>query len=96
MFRPTPQAVLFQLGRYQLVADTLEVKEVDLPDTEDRYIGCQNSKAVEANRRERKEIVESLVGKLSSGSTKRLLRSAARRYVRVQGREAVARLAQDR
>ena len=81
----TAQAVLSQPGRYQVVADNLEVKEVDLADVEDRYIVCRNPEAVEADRREREAIVEMLAGKLALGSVKGLLRGPARRYVRVQG-----------
>jgi hypothetical protein len=81
----TTHSVLSQPGRYQVVADNLEVKEIDLADVEDRYIVCRNPEAVEADRREREAIVEMLAGRLASGSVKGLLRGAARRYIRVQG-----------
>lgn len=84
----TVQAVLSQPGRYQVVADNLEVKEADLADGGDRYIICRNPEAVEADRREREAIVEMLAAKLASGSVKGLLRGAARRYVRMQGGRA--------
>ena len=78
------QEVLSHRGRYHTVADNLEVKEVDLPDVEDRYIVCRNPEAVEADRREREAIVEMLSKRLETGSVKALLRGAARRYVRTQ------------
>jgi len=81
----TAQSVLSQPGRYRVVADNLEVKEVALPDVEDRYIVCRNPEAVETDRREREAIVAALETKLATGSVKGLLRRAARRYVRVQG-----------
>jgi transposase len=84
----TAQAVLSQPGRYQVVADNLEVKEVDLAEVEDRYIVCRNPAAVEADRQEREAIVEMLAVKLATGSVKGLLRGAARRYVRMQGGRA--------
>ena len=78
------QEVLSHRGRYHTVAENLEVKEVDLPKLEDRYIVCRNSEAVETDRREREAIVEMLSKRLETGSVKGLLRGAARRYVRTQ------------
>jgi len=77
------QAVLSQPGRYHVVADNLEVKELTLLDA-DRYIVCRNPGAVETDRRERGAIVAVLETKLASGSVNGLLRGAARRYVRTQ------------
>jgi len=82
------QAVLAQPGRYQTVADHLEVKEVTAAGFADRYIVCRNPAAVETDRREREAIVAALEEKLAAGTVRGLLRGAARRYVRVAGEEA--------
>jgi len=44
---------LAQPGRYQLVAENLQVKEVQLEDVGDRYIVCLNPRGAEEDRRNR-------------------------------------------
>jgi len=77
--------VLRQAGRYQVVADNLQVKEVKLEDVDDRYIVCLNPLGAEEDQRNRDGILAHLEEKLAHGSARGLLRGAARRYVRMQG-----------
>ncbi len=77
--------VLRQAGRYEEVAENLQVKEVNLKEEEDRYIVCLNPLGAEEDRRNREGILAHLEEKLSGGSASGLLRGAARRYVRIQG-----------
>lgn len=79
------EEVLARAGRYEVVAENLRVKEVHLPEAEDRYIVCLNPQGAEEDRRNREGILAHLEEKLSGGSAGNLLRGAARRYVRMQG-----------
>ena len=83
------QAVLSHPGRYREVAENLRVKEVLVPDEEDRYILCYNPYRAEEDRKVREAIVAHLAEKISSGEeVTRLLKGAARRYVRERGGKA--------
>ena len=82
------QAVLSHPGRYRKVAENLRVKEVPVPDEDDRYILCYNPLGAEEDRKAREAIVAHLEEKISSGEVRRLLKGAARRYVRETGGKA--------
>jgi hypothetical protein len=88
--------VITRPGRYQQVADNLEVKEVTVGDGERRrrYVVCYNSKEAERQRRHRQQVLDELTAEIDSlveqkGSThaKRVceLRASGRygRYLRL-------------
>lgn len=88
--------VITRPGRYQQVADNLEVKEVTVGDGERRrrYVICYNSEEAERQRRHRRQLLEELLAEIDSlaeqkGSThaKRVceLRASGRygRYLRL-------------
>ena len=52
------------MGRYQVVGDSVKVKEVDLADAEDRYIIFQNPEKAEAGRRSGKRLLRHSLGSL--------------------------------
>ncbi len=79
------EGVLARAGRYEEVAENLQVKEVKLDGVEDRYIVCLNPLGAEEDRRNRDGILAHLEAKLAQGNVRGLLRGAARRYVRVEG-----------
>jgi hypothetical protein len=60
--------VLTRPGRYQRVADNLEVKEVTVGDGERRrrYVVCYNSEEAERQRRHRGEVLEELTAEIES------------------------------
>jgi hypothetical protein len=72
-------------GRYRKVQENLWVKEVTVPQDKDRYLLCFNPQAAEEDRRAREAIVNQLEKAIGAGSVRRLLRGAAKRYVRTPG-----------
>jgi hypothetical protein len=60
--------VVTRPGRYQKVADNLEVKEVTVGDGERRrrYVVCYNSEEAERQRRHRQEVLEELTAEIES------------------------------
>ncbi len=60
--------VVTRPGRYQRVADNLEVKEVTVGDGERRrrYVVCYNSEEAERQRRHRREVLEELTAEIES------------------------------
>lgn len=92
------EEVLAQAGRYQVVAENLQVKEVKLEGVEDRYIVCLNPLGAEEDRRNREGILAHLEERLARGTAKGLLRGAAHRYVRMEGERVTldrAKIAED-
>ena len=77
--------ILSRAGRYREVEDNLWVKEVKVAEEDDRYILCYNRFRAEEDRKAREAIVAGLAEKISAGEVKRLLKGAARRYVRAVG-----------
>lgn len=69
-----------------MVAKNLKVKEVHLPEALDRHIVCLSPLGADEDRRNRDGILQHLEEQLSGGSVGSLLRGAAWRYVRMQGR----------
>jgi hypothetical protein len=84
------RAALAQSGRYKVVAENLQVKEVQVPGglPGERLIVCYNPVEAERDRRERDGMVAKLREMAGSGQgvPKRLLRSvAARRFLTIRG-----------
>ena len=79
------QEALSRAGRYHAIEETLLVKEVAVEEGEDRRIVCHNPQAAKEDAREREAIVKHLEEVVSSGTTRSLLRGAARRYVKTEG-----------
>jgi len=75
------QQVLSHPGRYQTVADNLEVKEVDLPNAEDRYIVCHNPEQAKKDAADRQAILEALAKKLKQGTKALVGNRGFRRYL---------------
>lgn len=74
--------VLGRAGRYRLVNERLQVKEVWVADR--RYVICYNPQEAEKDRRDREAIVATLRHKLASGGVKALINNRGyRRYLRV-------------
>lgn len=63
-FLEVRETVLRRAGRYRVVADNLEVKEVRVDDR--RYIVCRNPERAEKDRHDREAIVEFLRSKMRS------------------------------
>ncbi len=76
--------VLGRAGRYEIVAENLQVKEVRVEDR--RYVVCFNPDEAEKARRDREKIVEELRKKLADGGLKKLIPNRGyRRYLKVTG-----------
>lgn len=76
--------VLARAGRYHVVSDSLQVKEVTVEGV--RYVVCLNPMERGRDGKVREEAVASLREKLAKGQTKQLIgNSAYRRYLRVSG-----------
>lgn len=76
--------VLSRAGRYSIVAENLQVKEVMHEGT--RYIVCFNPVEAEHDRAAREAMVAALRERLSSGSSKSLIGNHGyRRYVKMEG-----------
>jgi hypothetical protein len=76
--------VLSRAGRYSIVAENLQVKEVMHDGT--RYIVCFNPVEAEHDRAAREAMVAALRERLSSGSPKSLIGNHGyRRYVKMEG-----------
>lgn len=74
--------VLARAGRYQVVADNLQVKEVWVK--ERRYVLCFNPDEAEKDRQDREKILAKLKEKLKSGGVKKLIPNRGyRRYLKV-------------
>lgn len=79
--------VLGRAGRYRLVSENLQVKEVHVADR--RYVVCYNPQEAEKDRRDREGILEKMRGKLASGSVKALINNRGyRRFLKVSGAKA--------
>src|SRR4029079_19173672 len=57
---PLTDTVLSRPGRYQQVRDNLRVKEVNVDDTEVRYVICHNPEQAERDRTQREDAVTRL------------------------------------
>jgi hypothetical protein len=74
--------VLARAGRYHLVRDNLQVKEVRVQGR--RYVVCVNPEEAAKDRADREKILASLQKKLSRGGVKRLIPNRGyRRYLKV-------------
>lgn len=74
--------VLGRAGRYQVVADNLQVKEVWVKDR--RYVLCFNPEEADKDRKDRAKIIAKLEEKLTKGGVKRLIPNRGyRRYLKV-------------
>lgn len=81
------RAVLGRPGRYHVVKENLQVKEVVHEGV--RYIICLNPEEAEHDRRAREEMVAKLEAKLSSSGLKSLVGNTGyRRYLKVEGAKA--------
>jgi len=81
--REVRDEVLARAGRYQLVSENLQVKEVQVEDR--RYIVCFNPEEAAKDRADREQIVATLEKKLASGGVKRLIPNRGyRRFLKVR------------
>lgn len=81
--REVRDEVLARAGRYQLVRENLQVKEVQVEDR--RYIVCFNPEEAAKDRADREQILATLEKKLASGGVKRLIPNRGyRRFLKVR------------
>lgn len=74
--------VLGRAGRYQVVSERLQVKEVQVEDR--RYVVCYNPEEAKKDRHDREALLEKLRTKLASGGVKALINNRGyKRYVKV-------------
>jgi len=80
--REVRDEVLGRAGRYQLVSEKLQVKEVRVEQR--RYVICYNPEEAAKDRRDREALLEKLQHKLASGGVKALINNRGyKRYLRV-------------
>jgi hypothetical protein len=78
--------VLARAGRYRVVRENLQVKEVQVDDR--RYIVCRNPDEAAKDRQDREQIVAALERKLAAGGVKQLIPNRGyRRFLRVRAGE---------
>lgn len=80
-------AVLSRAGRYQVVKENLQVKQVNHEGV--RYVVCYNPEEAEYDRKSREQMLQDLKGKLCNGPKALIGNRGYRRYLKVQG-EAVS------
>jgi Transposase DDE domain len=81
--REVRDEVLARAGRYQLVSENLQVKEVQVQDR--RYVVCFNPEEAAKDRADREQIVATLEKKLASGGVKRLIPNRGyRRFLKIR------------
>lgn len=73
--------VLARAGRYRVIEENLQVKEVALEGAMERYLVCYNPLRAEEDRRTREAIVAELEARVASGTVRGLLSGPARRYL---------------
>jgi hypothetical protein len=81
--REVRDEVLARAGRYQLVRENLQVKEVQIEDR--RYVVCFNPEEAAKDRADREQILATLEKKLASGGVKRLIPNRGyRRFLKIR------------
>jgi Transposase DDE domain len=81
--REVRDEVLARAGRYQLVRENLQVKEVQIEDR--RYVICFNPEEAAKDRADREQILATLEQKLASGGVKRLIPNRGyRRFLKIR------------
>src|SRR5262249_55765768 len=81
--REVRDEVLARAGRYPLVRENRQVKEVQLEDR--RYIVCFNPEEAAKDRADREQILATLEKKLASGGVKRLIPNRGyRRFLKIR------------
>jgi hypothetical protein len=81
--REVRDEVLARAGRYQLVRENLQVKEVQVEDR--RYVVCFNPEEAAKDRADREQILATLEKKLARGGVKRLIPNRGyRRFLKIR------------
>jgi Transposase DDE domain len=81
--REVRDEVLARAGRYQLVRENLQVKEVQIEGR--RYVVCFNPEEAAKDRADREQILATLEKKLASGGVKRLIPNRGyRRFLKIR------------
>jgi hypothetical protein len=81
--REVRDEVLARAGRYQLVSENLQVKEVEVEDR--RYVVCFNPEEAAKDRADREQILATLEQKLARGGVKRLIPNRGyRRFLKIR------------
>lgn len=77
------EEVLGHAGRYRVIRENLQVKEVQVEDR--RYVLCFNPEEAEKDRKDRAKIIAALEKKLAEGGVKKLIPNRAyKRYLKIR------------